>query len=124
MLLAGGYAEQRYGHRVIGAQEDVDILRRMVHEARRRGTTPRADLWGRAERQVDEHWPAIEALAQELIQRSQPAGDPAAVLAAYPHLGRAVDQTTGARARRILERFRGGRPVLDRPAPTSHHPEA
>jgi hypothetical protein len=107
MLLAGAYAEQRYADRVLGAQEDVATLRRMTREARQRGTEPRSDLWRRAEQQVDEHWPAIEALADELVRRSRPAGDPAEVLAAYPHLGRTVDQTTGRRARWILERFEG-----------------
>jgi hypothetical protein len=113
MLLAGGYAEQRHAGRVLGAREDVAILRRMVREARRRGTEPRSDLWGRAEQQVGAHWPAIEALADELVRRSDPVADPAAVLAAYPHLGRAVDRTTGPRARRILDRF-GDRPAGDR----------
>jgi hypothetical protein len=67
---------------------------------------------------VDAHWSAIEALADELVRRSAPVGDLAAVLAAYPHLGRAVDQTTGPRARRILERF-GDQPARDR-SPTPH----
>jgi hypothetical protein len=117
MLLAGGYAEQRYANRVLGAQDDVGVLRRMTRAARRRGTAPRSDPWGRAAQQVDAHWPAIEALADELVRRSRPVDDPASVLAAYPHLGRTVDQTTGPRARRILSRLGASRPVPDRPAP-------
>jgi hypothetical protein len=122
MLLAGGYAERRYADRVLGAQEDAATLRRMTRAARRRGTQPRSGLWGRAAQQVGEHWAAIEALAQELVRRSRPAADPATVLAAYPHLGRAVEQTTGPRARRILDRFGASRPVPAHPAPAGRRP--
>ncbi len=103
MVLAAAHAEHRYAGRAVGAQEDVDTLRRMVREARRRGTEPRSDLWRRAEEQVAGHWPAIEALADELVRRSAPVADPAAVLATYPHLGRTVAGTTGPRARQILD---------------------
>ena len=103
MLLAAAHAERRRAGRVLGALWDVETLRRMLGEARRRGTEPRSGLWARAGAQVAASWPAIEALADELVRRGAPVGDTAAVLAAYPHLGHTVTETSGPRARRILD---------------------
>jgi hypothetical protein len=102
MLLAGGHAEQRFAGGVVGAQLDAETLERMLREARARGTLPRPGMWERAERQVAECWPAIQALADELERRSSPVASPAEVLARYPYLGGAVTETTGIRAREIL----------------------
>jgi hypothetical protein len=102
MLLAAAFAEQRHAGRVVGVEEDIEILERMLDAARIRGTAPRLDLWRRTEAQVAEQWPAIAALAEELVHRAGPPADVGEVLAAYPHLGSVVRETTGARARTIV----------------------
>lgn len=103
MLLAAGFAEQRYAGGVVGAGDDVAILGRMQVEARSRGVQPLApDLWGRTDRQLDEVWPSIEALADELLQRSAPVANSSEILALYPHLGSDIRATSGERARQIL----------------------
>ena len=81
MLLAGRHAEQRHSGEVLGAQQDDETLERMLREARAWGPLPRAALWQRAEQQVAEHWPGIEALADELSHWSGPVSDDADVLA-------------------------------------------
>ena|SRR5579884_1586241 len=102
MLLAPVYVEQRRRSGVLGAGSDVATLARMIGVAERTGVEPRADVWERAERQVAERWDDIEALADELIHRSSPVEDLAAVLASYPELGRSVDELMGARALEVL----------------------
>jgi hypothetical protein len=103
MLLAGGHAEQRLCGGVRGAQRDGETLERMLREARSWGTLPRAGLWRRAEEQVAEHWPGIEALADELSHWSAPVPNDAEVLVQLPYLGSTVAETGGARARAILD---------------------
>jgi hypothetical protein len=102
MLLAAAFAEQRHAGRVVGVEQDIEILERMLDEGRIRGTAPRPDLWRRTEAQVADHWPAIVALADELIHRAERPADVREVLAAYPHLGSTVRETTGLRARRVV----------------------
>lgn len=109
MLLAGGHAEQRHSGGVIGARQDDETLERMQREARHHGTLLTAALWQRAEEQVAEHWPAIEALADELAHWSAPVADSIEVLAKYPYLGSAVAATSGARARTIIDGMWAGR---------------
>src|SRR4029079_6434810 len=70
MLLRAAYAEHRWVGRVVGVEEDIEILERMLDEARIRGTVPWPDLWHRAERQVADQWAAIAALADELAHRA------------------------------------------------------
>jgi hypothetical protein len=103
MLLAGGHAERRYSGRVHGAQQDVETLERMLWEARRRGTVPNADPGRRSGQLVVERWAAIETLADELLHRGEPVGDPTEVVARYPHLGRAVTESRGERVRAVLD---------------------
>lgn len=102
MLLAAAFAEQRHAGRVVGVEQDLEVLERMLDEARVRGTAPRPDLWRRTETQVADHWPAILALADELIHRAERPADLREVRAAYPHLGRTVRETTGPRARTLV----------------------
>ena len=102
MLLAAAYAEQRFAGRVVGVEQDIEILERMLDEARLRGTAPRPDLWRRTETQVADHWSAIAALADELVHRAVRPVDLPEVLAAYPHLGSIARETTGTRARTIV----------------------
>jgi hypothetical protein len=102
MLLAAAYAEQRHAGRVVGVEQDIEILERMLDAARARGTAARPDLWRRTETQVAEQWPAIAALADELVHRSRQPTNVGEILAEYPHLGRAVRETTGARARKVV----------------------
>jgi hypothetical protein len=104
MLLAGGHAEQRHAGGVFGAEGDGETLESMLREARSWGTLPRAGLWERAAQQVGQHWPEIEALADELSHWSGPVADDADVLARYPYLGSTVAETGGARARTILDK--------------------
>jgi hypothetical protein len=102
MLLAAAYAEHRWAGRVVGVEEDIEILERMLDEARLRGTVPRPDLWRRAEREVAELWSAIAALADELAHRASRPANPAEVIAAYPHLGARIRETSGPRAREVV----------------------
>jgi hypothetical protein len=69
MLLAAAFAEQRWAGRVVGVEHDIEVLERMLDEARIRGTVPRPDLWRRTETQVAEQWTAIAGLADELASR-------------------------------------------------------
>lgn len=102
MLLAAAFAEQRHAGRVVGVEQDIETLERMLDEAWARGTAPRSDLWRRCEVQVTDQWPAILALADELIHRAERPADLKAVLATYPHLGSTVCETTGLRARALV----------------------
>jgi hypothetical protein len=88
---------------VVGVEEDIEILERMLDEARIRGTVPRPGLWQRAERQVAEQWAAIAALADELAHRARRPARLAEVTRAFPHLGARVRETSGARAREIVD---------------------
>jgi hypothetical protein len=110
MLLASAYVERRCVGELVGAEWDIATTQRMIGAAEQRGVEPRPDLWRRAEREVAERWADIGALATELVHRSTPVGDLAAVLAAYPDLGSAVDEVTGARALDVIGRPRA-RPI-------------
>ena len=102
MLLAGAAAEWRHARTVPGAIGDVAALCWLLAGARRRGTVPRPARWRRAEAEVARHWPAIEAVVEELEHRSRPLRATATELAQYPHLGSVVAEVTGARVRRML----------------------
>jgi hypothetical protein len=102
MLLAAAYAEHRWTGRVVGVEDDIEVLATMLDEARIRGTVPRPDLWRRAERQVAERWAAIAALADELAHHAERPANQAEIAAAYPHLGARIRGTSWVRAREVV----------------------
>jgi hypothetical protein len=102
MLLAGASAEWRHTGAVAGSTGDVAALSRLLDRARERGTVPRPDRWRRADAETARHWPAIAAVADELVHRSTPAADLPALLARHPELGAAVDELTGAQVGGLL----------------------
>src|SRR5919201_355498 len=102
MLLAGTAAEWRRTGTVVGATGDVVALIWLLRRARDGGTVPRPDRWRRADAATARHWPAIVAVADELVHRSRPVADMATLLARHPELGTSVGEVTGARVRQLL----------------------
>lgn len=109
MLLAATAAEWRHTGTVLGATGDIAALSWLIRSAKARGTLPMADRWRRANAEAARHWPAIEALADELAHRGTPVADQSALLLSHPHLGTPVEEVTGVRVRELL-RPRPGTP--------------
>jgi hypothetical protein len=110
MLLAATSAEVRHSGTVVGATGDIVALAWLLRRARERGTSPRPDRWRRADAEVGRHWPAIEAVADELTHRGTPAEDLSTLLRQDPHLGTTVSEVRGARLRELLEVRGNGTP--------------
>jgi hypothetical protein len=102
MLLAATAAELRHSGTVVGATGDIAALNWLLCRARERGTVPRPDRWRRADAEAARHWPAIEAVADELIHRSTPVADLSTLLAQHPDLGSTVDEVSDARVQDLL----------------------